>query len=214
MTRRVAVIDPGSGNLASLRRAIERAAAEAHLSIALTVTTEAEQVAGADAIVLPGQGAFASCRRGLDALAGMVPVLEDRVRRGGVPFLGICVGMQLLAERGLEFGESAGLGWLRGTISPMPAERLPLPQMGWNRLAFAATPHPLLAGVKEGAHVYFVHSFALTGHEPRVVAATTNYGGEVVAMVADGNVAGTQFHIEKSGPIGLRMLANFLRWAP
>ena len=214
MTRRVAVIDPGSGNLASLRRAIERAARDIPLDLALEVTTRPEVVAAADAIVLPGQGAFAACRRGLDALPGMLPVLTEKVRQRGTPFLGICVGMQLLAERGLEFGETPGLGWVRGAIAPMAAEGLPLPQMGWNRLALRREGHPLLAGIRSGAHVYFVHSFALSGGAPEVVLATTDYAGEIVAMVVDGNVAGTQFHVEKSGPVGLRMLANFLGWSP
>lgn len=214
MTRRVAVIDPGSGNLASLRRAVERAARDIPLDVALEVTTRPEVVASADAIVLPGQGAFAACRRGLDALPGMLPVLTEKVRQRGTPFLGICVGMQLLAERGLEFGETPGLGWVRGAIAPMAAEGLPLPQMGWNRLALRREDHPLLAGIRSGAHVYFVHSFALTGGAPEAVLATTDYGGEIVAMVVDGNVAGTQFHVEKSGPVGLRMLANFLGWSP
>jgi glutamine amidotransferase len=214
MSHRVVVIDPGSGNLASLRRALERAAHDVAFEVSVEVTTRAEVVAHADSIVLPGQGAFASCRQGLAALPEMVPTLVERVRQRATPFLGICVGMQLLAERGLEFGETAGLGWLRGDIAPLAAEGLPLPQMGWNRLTLRHDGEALLAGIKRSAHVYFVHSFALANHEARVVAATTDYGGEVVAMVVDGNVAGTQFHVEKSGPVGLRMLRNFLSWAP
>jgi glutamine amidotransferase len=214
VSRRIAVIDPGSGNLASLQRAIERAARDLPIEVTLDVTTCSEVVAAADAIVLPGQGAFAACRRGLDALPGVLPVLTEKVRQRGTPFLGICVGMQLLAERGLEFGETPGLGWFRGAIAPLAAEGLPLPQMGWNRLAPRRSGHPLLAGIRPQAHVYFVHSFALSGGTADAILATTDYGGEVVAMVADGNVAGTQFHVEKSGPVGLRMLANFLQWRP
>lgn len=215
---KVAVVDPGSGNLASVRRALERAAREEGLAAEIAVTTEAETVRGADRIILPGQGAFAACRRGLDALPGMVAALEEAVRARGRPFLGICVGMQVLAERGLEHGESPGLGWIAGAIAPMdPRDAegapLPLPQMGWNGLRREAA-HPLLDGVAEDEHAYFVHSYALRGGRPAELLASTDYGGQVVAMVGRDSIAGTQFHAEKSGRVGLRILANFLGWSP
>jgi imidazole glycerol-phosphate synthase subunit HisH len=220
----VAVVDSGSGNLASVLRALERASALAGASAEAAVTRDPAEVARAERIILPGQGAFAACMRGLLALPGMVETLEARVRGEGVPVLGICVGMQVLAERGLEHGETRGLGWIRGEIAPMAPGAgadgipLPLPQMGWNTLEPAAggggAQHPLLEGVEPGAHAYFVHSYALQKGAAEEVAATTDYGGPVVAMVARGNVAGTQFHVEKSAEVGLRILANFLRWEP
>jgi glutamine amidotransferase len=217
---RVAVIDPGSGNLASVRRALERVGREAEIGLEIDVTTDAETLRAADRIVLPGQGAFAACRRGLDALPGMVEALEARVRGQGVPFLGICVGMQLLAERGLEHGVSFGLGWIHGQVERMDPRgadgaALPLPQMGWNALAFSPElDHPLLDGIAAGDHAYFVHSYAFRTLDPEDVLATTDYGGPVAAIVGRANTVGTQFHVEKSQAVGLRLLANFLRWEP
>ncbi|MBL6081269.1 imidazole glycerol phosphate synthase subunit HisH [Belnapia sp. T18] len=216
---KVAVIDPGSGNLASVLRALDRAAGMAGTVVEAAITRDAAEAAAADRLILPGQGAFAACMRGLEALPGMVEVLEDRVRGQGVPLLGICVGMQILVERGLEHGVTPGLGWIAGEMAPMAPRGpdgtpLPLPQMGWNTLAFTPGGHPLLDGVRPGEHAYFVHSYALRGAEQDEVAATTEYGGPVVAIVARGNVAGTQFHVEKSATVGLRILANFLRWEP
>ncbi len=215
---KIAVIDPGSGNLASVRRALERVAREAGVAADIVVTTEADDLRDADRIILPGQGAFAACRRGLDALDGMVDALRDQVIGSGKPFLGICVGMQLMAERGLEHGTTPGLGWIAGEIAPMdPRDEagapLPLPQMGWNGL-HRAVPHPLLDGVAEGGHAYFVHSYALQGGDDDQILASAEYGGPVVAMVGRDNIAGTQFHAEKSGQVGLRILANFLDWRP
>jgi glutamine amidotransferase len=211
---RIAIVDPGSGNLASLVRALARAAEIAERSVSVQVTTDTATVAAADRILLPGQGAFAACRAGLDAIPGMVETLETELRGRGKPFLGICVGMQLMAERGLEHGETPGLGWFRGEIAPLRATGLPLPQMGWNTLDFVPGAHPLLDGVSRGAHAYFVHSYGLSGHDFDDVVARTDYGGPVVAMIARGNLAGTQFHVEKSGLVGLRILANFLAWEP
>ena len=218
---RVAVVDPGSGNLASVLRALERASALADAPVEAAVTRDPAAVARASRIVLPGQGAFAACMRGLLALPGMVETLEEAVRGRGVPLLGICVGMQVLAERGLEHGETPGLGWIKGEIAPMAPGAgpdglpLPLPQMGWNTLSAAAPGgHALLGGVGPGSHAYFVHSYALRGGAAEEVVATTDYGGPVVAVVARGNVAGTQFHVEKSAEVGLRILGNFLRWDP
>jgi glutamine amidotransferase len=215
---KVVVIDPGSGNLASVRRALERVAREEGVAADIVVSTEAADLRDADRIILPGQGAFAACRRGLDALPGMTQALQDEVIAGGKPFLGICVGMQLMAERGLEHGTTPGLGWIAGEIAPMdPRDEagalLPLPQMGWNGL-HRAVPHPLLDGVAEGGHAYFVHSYALQGGDDDQVLAAAEYGGAVVAMVGRDNIAGTQFHAEKSGRVGLRILANFLGWKP
>ena len=216
---RIAIVDPGSGNLASVLRALGRAAETSGVPIEAAVTRDAAEVAAADRIVLPGQGAFAACMRGLQALPGMVGTLEDRVRGRGVPLLGICVGMQILVERGLEHGVTPGLGWIAGEMAPMAPRGadgtpLPLPQMGWNTLDFTPDAHPLLDGIRPGEHAYFVHSYALRGGKPDEVAATTDYGGPVAAVVARGNIAGTQFHVEKSATVGLRILANFLRWAP
>ncbi len=214
---RVAVVDPGSGNLASVRRALEKAGEG--LGVHVELVREPASLRQAARIVLPGQGAFAACRRGLDALDGMVAMLHEEVRVHRKPFLGVCVGMQLLAERGLEHGETPGLAWLPGEVAPMdprgPAgEQLPLPQMGWNALRFAPGAHALLDGVLPGDHAYFVHSYAWRGAPASDVLATAEYGGPVVAMLARGNVAGTQFHVEKSDAVGLRILANFLRWTP
>jgi glutamine amidotransferase len=215
---KLAVVDPGSGNLASVRRAFERAAREEGVALDLSVTTDAADVLAADRVVLPGQGAFAACTRGLEMLPGMREALQEAVIARGRPFLGICVGMQMMAERGLEHGVTPGLGWISGEIAPMdprdPAgTELPLPQMGWNALE-AHGAHPLLAGLPDGAHAYFVHSYALRGGRRDELLASTAYGGDVAAVVGRDNLAGTQFHAEKSGPVGLRILRNFLRWAP
>lgn len=216
---KIAVIDPGSGNLASVRRALERVVAETGIAADIAVTTEAADVLAADRVILPGQGAFAACRRGLDALPGMVEALETVVMTEKRPFLGICVGMQLMAERGLEHGVTPGLGWIGGEIAPMDPRdaagaALPLPQMGWNALVLDAPAHPLLAGIAPGAHAYFVHSYALSGGRADECLASAVYGGKVPAIVGRGNLAGTQFHVEKSSLVGLRILANFLRWTP
>jgi glutamine amidotransferase len=216
---KIAVIDPGSGNLASVRRALERVAREEGVAATIAVTTDAEDLRDADRIILPGQGAFAACRRGLDALPGMVEALTEEVIAKGRPFLGICVGMQLMAERGLEHGTTQGLGWIAGDIAPMDprdeaGQALPLPQMGWNALRLTAPGHPLLAGVAAGGHAYFVHSYALAGGRADQLLAATDYGGAVAAIVGRDNLAGTQFHAEKSDRLGLRILANFLAWRP
>jgi glutamine amidotransferase len=209
----VAVVDPGSGNLASVRRALEHVGGP---ELQVELVREPESLRRADRIVLPGQGAFAACRAGLD---GLVAALYEEVRVHAKPFLGICVGMQLMAERGLEHGVTEGLAWLPGEVAPMEPRgpdgaRLPLPQMGWNALDFAPGSHPLLAGLTPGDHAYFVHSFAWRGGAPEHLLATTDYGGPVAAIVGSGHIAGTQFHVEKSAAVGLRILANFLEWRP
>jgi imidazole glycerol-phosphate synthase subunit HisH len=210
---KVAVVDYGSGNLASASRALAVAAERAGLDATVVVTSDPDVVAGADRIVLPGQGAFADCAAGLAAVSGMEAAIAAATDAGR-PLLGICVGMQLMAERGLEHRITPGYGWIRGEIAPLAAPGLRLPQMGWNTLAFTPGSHPLLDGLVPGDHAYFVHSYALAGAAPEQVLATTDYGGEVVAIVAAGNRAGTQFHVEKSQAVGLRILTNFLRWTP
>ena len=209
----VAVIDYGSGNLASAARGLEVAAARRSIAADVRFTDDPETVREADRIVLPGQGAFADCANGLAARPGLRDAIFARVE-AGAPFLGICVGMQLMAERGLEHDITPGFGWIRGEIAELPAEGLRLPHMGWNALDFAPGRHDLLDGLKPGDDAYFVHSYALTGADPADVIATTEYGGTVVAMVARGNRAGTQFHVEKSQEVGLTILGNFLRWTP
>ncbi|MFO0466724.1 MAG: imidazole glycerol phosphate synthase subunit HisH [bacterium] len=216
---KLVIIDPGSGNLASVLRAFQKVAGEAGIAADIRVTREASEILAADRVVLPGQGAFAACRRGLDALPGAVAALERRVRRDGMPFLGICVGMQLMASRGLEHGSTPGLDWLPGEVAPMDPKGadgapLPLPQMGWNGLTFRPGCHPLLAGITPGDQVYFVHSYAFRATQAGDVIATTDYGGPVTAAIARHNLAGLQFHVEKSGPVGLRILMNFLQWVP
>jgi glutamine amidotransferase len=215
---RVAVVDYAGGNLASAARALAHAAARAGIEADITVTDDPDAVRTADRIVLPGQGAFPDCRAGLEAVPGLVDAIEQRTAQGA-PFLGICVGMQLMAERGLEHAVTPGFGWIAGEIAPMaPASGtapIRLPQIGWNALDFAPGSHPLLEGIEVGDHVYFVHSYALDGGRDEEVLATTSYGAlPRVAMVASGNRAGTQFHVEKSQEVGLRLLANFLRWVP
>jgi glutamine amidotransferase len=214
----VAIIDYGSGNLHSAAKAFERAAREGEADARILVTSKAEDVAAADRIVLPGVGAFADCMRGLQAVPGMRAAIEDGVRRKGRPFLGICVGAQLMAERGLEFGITEGFGWIKGDVAAIkPSDpALKIPHMGWNTLD-VITPHPLLAGVPTGAnglHAYFVHSYHIVTPDRGCVVAETPYGGAVTAMVARDNYAGTQFHPEKSQSLGLKLIANFLRWAP
>ena len=213
----VAIVDYGSGNLHSAHKAFERAAREAGLARVVKVTSNPDDVASAEHIVLPGVGAFADCRRGLDAVPGMVEALEDAVRRRGRPFLGICVGMQLMATRGLEYEVVAGLNWIGGDVAPIrEAPGLKIPHMGWNTLQ-VRRDHPLLAGIVTGdggLHAYFVHSFQLYPANPDDVVAVADYGGPVTAMVGRENVVGTQFHPEKSQKLGLALIANFLRWRP
>jgi glutamine amidotransferase len=214
----VAIVDYGSGNLHSAAKAFERAAREEGLSQPIVVTNDPEQVARADRVVLPGVGAFADCRRGLDAVDGMVDALEQSVRVRGRPFLGICVGMQLMAERGREYQVVQGLGWISGEvdrITPSDAS-LKIPHMGWNTLN-ARRPHPLLEGIAvgpQGLHAYFVHSFHLNVAERADLVAEADYGGPVTAVVGRDTMVGTQFHPEKSQRLGLRLIANFLKWKP
>jgi len=210
---RVAVVDCGSGNLASAARALAVAAERSGIAAEVAVTGDPADVAAADRVVLPGQGAFADCAMGLAAVPGLWAAIRDGADAGR-PFLGICVGMQLMAQQGLEHVTTPGFGWIGGEIAPMDPPGLRLPQMGWNALDFTPGAHPLLDGLQPGDHAYFVHSYALRDGDPADLRATTSYGGAVPALVARGNRAGTQFHVEKSQDVGLRILANFLRWEP
>ena len=210
---RVAVVDYGSGNLTSASRALALAAERAGIAADVAITADPDAVAAADRIVLPGQGAFADCAAGLAAVPGMRAAIE-RATDAGAPFFGICVGMQLMAERGLEHEITPGFGWIKGEIAAMDPPGLRLPQMGWNALDFRPGVHKLLDGLLPGDHAYFVHSYALRDGDPDEIIATTDYGGPVVAMVVSGNRAGTQFHVEKSQDVGIRILMNFLQWTP
>lgn len=208
----VAVVDYGSGNLRSAAKAFERVAED---GVSVTVTNDPDAVSRADRVVLPGVGAFGDCRRGLMALDGMVDAIVDAVIGRGVPFLGICVGMQLMADRGLEHGVHEGFGWIAGDVAAIkPADpALKIPHMGWNELIIDR-PHPVLDGLENGAHAYFVHSYALVAASADTVLAHSDYGGPVVAVVGRDNMVGTQFHPEKSQQTGLRLIANFLAWKP
>jgi glutamine amidotransferase len=214
----VAIIDYGSGNLHSAAKAFERAAREHGNGVAIKVTAEPEEVAAATRIVLPGVGAFADCKQGLARIPGMIEALEEAVRERGKPFLGICVGLQLMATRGLEHGSTPGLGWIKGEVRPIAPNdaSLKIPHMGWNTLDLARE-HALLEGIptgEEGLNAYFVHSYHLVPAEAGVLVASTNYGGPVTAFVAKDNMAGSQFHPEKSQTLGLALIANFLKWKP
>ena len=212
----IVIVDYGSGNLRSAAKAFERAVNEACLACPVKVSSDPREVAAAERIVLPGVGAFADCRRGLDALPGMIEALSRAVLDKGRPFLGICVGMQLMAQVGREHGEHAGLGWIEGDVALLPAagNGLKIPHMGWNDLVIRHPEHPVLAGIASGGHAYFVHSYAFRPADPAAVLASVDYGGPVAAVVGRANLIGTQFHPEKSQATGLRLIANFLRWRP
>ena len=214
----VAVVDYGSGNLHSAAKAFERAARESGHVQPIVVTSRPDEVARAERVVLPGVGAFADCRRGLDAIPGMIDALNETVRKRGRPFFGICVGMQLIAERGREYEVTPGLGWIAGEVDKIAPDdtNLKIPHMGWNTLN-ALRPHAVLDGLPlgpSGLHAYFVHSYELkTAHRADLVAQA-DYGGPLTAVVGRDNIFGTQFHPEKSQRLGLALIANFLRWTP
>lgn len=212
----VVIVDYGSGNLRSAAKAFERAMAESGLKGGIEVSSDPREIGRALRIVLPGVGAFADCLRGLQAIPGMIETLNRTVIEDGRPFLGICVGMQLMAGVGREHGEHAGLGWIGGEVEILPAAAagLKIPHMGWNDLAIARPKHPILAGITPGAHAYFVHSYGFHPGDPSAVLATVEYGAPVVAVIGRDNLVGTQFHPEKSQVTGLRLLANFLGWRP
>jgi glutamine amidotransferase len=208
------IIDYGSGNLRSAAKAFERATRESGVAMPIKVSADPRDVAAASHIVLPGVGAFADCMRGVSAVPGMVEAMTRAVQEEKRPFLGICVGMQLLAKRGHEHGTHPGLGWIDGEVYRLDVPGLKVPHMGWNELQPKEPSHPLLAGIAAGAHAYFVHSYHMKLSDSGAALALTEYGGPVVAVVARENVAGTQFHPEKSQEAGLRLIANFLRWRP
>ncbi|APO65725.1 imidazole glycerol phosphate synthase subunit HisH [Rhizobium gallicum] len=215
---RVAIIDYGSGNLRSATKAFERAAREAGIDAHIDLTDRAENVASADRVVLPGVGAYADCRHGLDAVPGMTEALIEAVGRKARPFLGICVGMQLMSSRGLEKSVTEGFGWIPGDVVEMTPDDpdLKIPQIGWNTLDLRH-PHPLFEGIPtgpDGLHAYFVHSYYLAAENAGDVIATTEYGGAMTAFVGRDNMAGSQFHPEKSQKLGLALITNFLRWKP
>ena len=215
---RVAIIDYGSGNLRSATKAFERAARESGIDAVIELTDKADRVATADRVVLPGVGAYADCRNGLDAVSGMHEAIVEAVETKARPFLGICVGMQLMSSRGLEKAITPGFGWIKGDVVEMtPSDpSLKIPQIGWNTLDLRR-PHPLFEGIKtgpDGLHAYFVHSYHLAAENAEDVIATTDYGGPMTAFVGRDNVAGAQFHPEKSQALGLKLIANFLSWQP
>ncbi len=215
---RVAIIDYGSGNLRSATKAFERAAREAGIDASIELTDKPDIVAAADRVVLPGVGAYADCRAGLNAVSGMNEALVEVVEKKARPFLGICVGMQLMSSRGLEKTTTEGLGWIKGDVIEMtPSDPdLKIPQIGWNTLELNS-PHPLFDGIAtgpNGLHAYFVHSYHLAAANPAEVIATTDYGGAMTAFVGRDNLAGAQFHPEKSQKLGLALISNFLRWKP
>jgi glutamine amidotransferase len=212
------IIDYGSGNLHSAGKALQRAAREGESQTQVQISSDPAVVASADRLILPGVGAFADCRRGLQAVPGLLEALNATVMEREHPFLGICVGMQLMASRGLEFGVTDGFGWIPGEVKAIaPSDSsLKIPHMGWNTLN-QISAHPLLVDIptgSDGLHAYFVHSYHLVPDERAHLLAETNYGGSITAMVARDHLAGTQFHPEKSQTLGLKLLANFLKWSP
>jgi len=217
MAKTVALIDYGSGNLRSAEKALARAAADSETGHDIVVTSDPAHVASAERIVLPGVGAFTDCMRGVSSIPGMVATLEDKVLKDGTPFLGICVGMQLLADVGREHGDHKGLGWIPGEVvkitphASQQGESLKIPHMGWNALSVLRS-HPMLEGMANGPDVYFVHSYCIRPKSPAHVLAATDYGGTIAAVVGRDNIVGTQFHPEKSQGVGLAFLKRFLKW--
>lgn len=208
----VAIIDYGSGNLRSASRAVMRAADECGIDAQVLVTNNARDLTNAERIILPGQGAFGDCMAGLKALPGMIETMSECILIQQKPFLGICVGMQLLAARGLEHGQHDGLGWIAGSVVPLAAGNLKIPHMGWNTLEVAQAEHPLMDGISTGDHVYFVHSFKFDCTENENIVASSSYGENFAAIIAKGNITGMQFHPEKSQKTGLQLMRNFLQW--
>jgi len=211
----VVIIDYGSGNLRSAEKSFERAAREANLGQNVRVTSNPDDVRKADHIVLPGVGAFGDCAQGLHAVDGMTEALTEAVHQHAKPFMGICVGMQLMADRGVEHGTFDGLGWISGEVIAIEPNdpSLKIPHMGWNELRFDDNAHPLLNGLPQ-ADVYFVHSYQFKTADPAHCLARVDYGGDVTAVVGKDNMVGTQFHPEKSQAIGLQVITNFLKWKP
>lgn len=216
-TELLVVVDYGSGNLRSVHQAALRVHHEAARPVTVRMSADPDDIRRADRVILPGQGAFGDCRRALEAIPGMIEALDHHVRRDGKPLFGICVGMQLFAERGFEHGEHPGFGWVAGEVAAIPpAPGLKIPHMGWNALALhdAAAAHPVLAGVETGAHAYFAHSYRFKVRDPRHILASAEYGADIAALVGEGVMIGAQFHPEKSQAVGLRLLRNFFDWRP
>jgi glutamine amidotransferase len=213
--RSIALVDYGSGNLRSAEKALVKASGTLESACAIQTTADPDVIARADGVVLPGVGAFAACIGLIEARRGLHEAMTEAVRKRGAPFLGVCVGMQLLASAGLEFGETPGLDWIAGEVRRLePADRsCKVPHMGWNALE-AVAAHPVLKDAPAGTHMYFTHSFAYYPIDDRDVAAWTDHGGRFPAAVARDNLVGVQFHPEKSQAAGLRLLANFLEWRP
>jgi len=216
MTNTVVIIDYGSGNLRSAAKAFEYVIRETHMDTRVVVSSEPDHIASADHIVLPGVGAYGDCINGLRARSGVVDAMKQAVVQNGQPFLGICVGMQLLASVGREFGNHDGLGWIDGDVVALEPKdvSLKIPHMGWNNLSTDGAMHPVACSIEEGVHAYFVHSYHMRASNPAHVLATTDYGGPVTAIVGKDNMIGTQFHPEKSQATGLRILTRFLQWKP
>jgi glutamine amidotransferase len=211
------IIDYGSGNLRSAAKAFERAASEGGSDERIVVSADVKVIAQAGRIVLPGVGAFQDCMHGLQACEGLQDTLQEAVIQKGRPFLGICVGMQLLATEGIEFGHHKGLGWLGGQVVPLAPQdaTLKIPHMGWNELNLTTPDHPVLQGLgKTSRHAYFVHSYHMQLENQEHALATTDYGGPILAIVGRDNIVGTQFHPEKSQEVGLQLISNFLAWRP
>lgn len=209
-----AIIDYGAGNLRSAAKALAHAARDS--DEAVVVTADPAMIAAADRIVLPGVGAFAECKRGLESKAGVVAAMREAVLERGRPFLGICVGMQLMASVGVEYGEHPGLDWIKGKVVKLtPTDgTLKIPQMGWNNLNLRQPEHPLFKGLASGVHGYFVHSYHYLLDDAADLLADVDYGGQVVAAIGRDNLVGLQFHPEKSQAVGLQLLGNFLAWRP
>ena len=212
----VAIVDCGSGNLKSAAKAFERAAAESGRNFTVTVTADPNVVCRADRIALPGQGAFAAVLAGVAAVPGLRAALEEVAIEKARPFFGICVGMQLMATRGLEHGEYHGFGWIPGEVIPLtPSDpSLKVPHMGWNNLEIDRPDHPVVRGVRSGDHAYFVHSYRFACENAADVIAHADYGGPVVAAIGRDNLIGTQFHPDKSQAVGLALVSAFLDWRP
>ena len=213
---RVVIIDYGSGNLKSAQKAFEYASKNLVSHTKIIISKDSREVLNANRIVLPGVGSFGDCLRGLSTLPGMLEALQEHVIERERPFMGICVGMQLLADYGMENGYTKGLGWLKGEVVPLrpSGEGLKIPHMGWNDLEFSENPPPIFAGLNTGDHAYFVHSYHFKCENPKEVFATVNHGGKISAIVGRNNILGTQFHPEKSQRLGLMLIENFLKWCP
>ncbi len=210
----IAIVDSGSGNLRSAAKAFERAAREAGRDVAVVVTSDPDAVRRADRVALPGQGAFAAVLAGVAEVPGLRDALEEVAIEKARPFLGICVGMQLMATRGLEHGSRQGFGWIPGEVVPLERGDLKVPHMGWNDLLVDRPDHPVMRGVRTGDHAYFVHSYRYCCDDPADLVAHADYGGAVTAVIGRDNLIGTQFHPEKSQSVGLSLIAAFLDWAP